>query len=92
MDEVNEFSDWLRRQKGQSVSLQERFALAVVNSLWKILSGERFDHDDAQLHKILVDLHTLGKTNNLIKLQLANKISIIYFILDLPMHSLDLIP
>jgi len=56
MDEVNTFTDWLKKQNGNSVSLQDRFTLAVLNSLWRILSGERFDHDDAKLHQILDDM------------------------------------
>jgi len=60
MDEVKEVLDWLKKQKGKSIPLQERFSLAVVNSLWKITTGERFDHDDAQLHQILEDLQKYG--------------------------------
>jgi len=56
MDEVKEISDWLKREEGNPVSLTHRFSLATYNSIWRILTGERFDHDDAKLHKILDDL------------------------------------
>jgi len=56
MGEVREICDWLKRAEGNPVSLGHRFSLATYNSLWRILTGERFDHDDAKLHEILANL------------------------------------
>jgi NTP pyrophosphatase (non-canonical NTP hydrolase) len=56
MEEVREVVDWLKKEDGKKVELQRRFSLAVVNSIWRILSGERYDHDDEKLISILEQL------------------------------------
>jgi len=49
MNEVNELVDWLRQKNGEPVSLHRRLNLSVVNALWTIISGERYDHEDPKL-------------------------------------------
>ncbi len=56
MDEVNEFVNWIARHGGEPISLHGRINLAVVNALLAVLTGERYDHDDPKLGKILKDL------------------------------------
>ena len=58
MDEVNELIGWIKEQNGKPISLRRRFTLAVINALWKILSGERYDHDDPLLTRILDNYDT----------------------------------
>lgn len=53
LNEAQELCDWLKKQEGRPVELTRRFSLAVVNSLWRILTGERYDHDDKGLIHIL---------------------------------------
>jgi len=59
MDEVQELMDWIAKQGGKPVCLHGRINLAVLNALWTILAGQRYDHDDPQLTKILESLELL---------------------------------
>jgi len=45
----NDFS----KEIGTAVNLRNKFSLAVLNALWKITSGKRFNQNDEQLQKIL---------------------------------------
>jgi len=56
MDEVQELLDWIGKQGGKPVELHGRINLVVVNALWAILTGTRYDHDDPKLLKIIEDL------------------------------------
>jgi len=56
LEEAKELCDWLKKQNGALVELNDRFHLAVVNSLWRILTGERHEHDDKALLEILDNL------------------------------------
>lgn len=55
MDEVTELADTLRKDAtaGVAVSTQKMFNAAVLNSLWRIMTGQRFSHDDKELDRIL---------------------------------------
>jgi len=53
MDECHEFNDRIRRAKGAPVGeIKRLFSLAVVNSLWTIVSGKRYSQDDSNLKAI----------------------------------------
>jgi len=56
MDEVPELTNWIGKQSGKPVSLHGRISIAVVNALWTILTGQRYDHDDPKLVKILEEI------------------------------------
>jgi len=56
MEEAHELCDWLKKQNGAPVVLKRRFSLAVVNSLWRIVTGERHEHDDKGLTDIMDNL------------------------------------
>ena len=59
MDEVKEILEWIKNRNGEPIhELHRRFSLASVNALWTILSGERYDHDDVRLTRILDQLET----------------------------------
>jgi len=53
MSEVNELVNWIKQKRGEPVTLHRRFTLAIVNALWTIISGDRYDHDDAKLNNIM---------------------------------------
>lgn len=56
MDEVQETIDRFKAVKGNRISnTKEIFQVAVINSLWTIVSGERFKHDDPKLTEMLSD-------------------------------------
>jgi len=47
MNEVNEMIEHLKKEEGRPVSnIREKFLLAVINSLWVIVTGKRYKHSD----------------------------------------------
>ena len=46
MEEVNEFISWLKTQETASISMEHKFELSVLNSLWRITTGTRIKPDD----------------------------------------------
>ncbi|ODN05797.1 Cytochrome P450 2J5 [Orchesella cincta] len=53
MDEVNDFAERIKNAKGAPVGeIKKLLSLAVVNSLWTIVSGKRYSQDDANLKAI----------------------------------------
>jgi hypothetical protein len=63
LDEVTEFMDWLRKENGAAVDPKPRLRLSVVNALWKVITGERYSHDDPKLQNVLTNMDI---TNNLL--------------------------
>ncbi|CAL8126604.1 unnamed protein product [Orchesella dallaii] len=58
LEEVQEVIERFRKTKGKSVSdLKSVFVLAVINSLWTILTSKRFQHDDPKLNTLVENLH-----------------------------------
>jgi len=57
MDEVKELEEWMKSQVGKPIAVKEKFSLAVVNSLWTIVSGKRFSHDDPKLGNLFVQIN-----------------------------------
>ncbi|CAG7833095.1 unnamed protein product [Allacma fusca] len=57
MREVGEFLNWLKSNEGKSVTLRDRFELAVVNALWSIIASKRFQHDDSDKLQLLRNLY-----------------------------------
>ncbi|CAG7723288.1 unnamed protein product, partial [Allacma fusca] len=57
-EEVVELLDRLKSQGNSPVCLNTKFTLAVVNSLWRIITGRRFSHSDPKLLEILDQLFT----------------------------------
>ena len=52
--EVDEFMDMIKSKSdnGESIDLNKRFNLAVVNSLWAIMAGTRLSQNDEKLMEI----------------------------------------
>ncbi|CAL8110137.1 unnamed protein product [Orchesella dallaii] len=57
MDEVTELIKGFRRDSKKPISTQTRFNVAVLNSLWSIVAGERYSHDDPILQEIIKSIH-----------------------------------
>lgn len=57
MDELEEILDWMKSKEGLPVTnIKERMSVAVVNSLWTVVSGKRYKHDDPAILKLTKDL------------------------------------
>ncbi|CAG7821290.1 unnamed protein product [Allacma fusca] len=56
MDEVNELIQGLRKDAGKSISTRNRFNAAVLNALWTITTGDRFQHDDPELMELVLNI------------------------------------
>ena len=66
MEEVKELLHWINQQHGKPITLHRRFSLATLNALWTILSGERYEHDDLHLTKMLNNFETYVIPNKII--------------------------
>ncbi|ODM97792.1 Farnesoate epoxidase [Orchesella cincta] len=54
MDNVQDIITWMRQEAGHPLpDLQRRLSLAVLNSLWTIISGQRYSQDDPHLKALL---------------------------------------
>ena len=64
MEEVKELLDWIKEKTGQPITLNRRLKLATFNALWRILSGERYEHDDPHLTEMVenYELYVLLKS------------------------------
>ena len=56
MDEITEFLDALKSKQGEPVNIGPKFIAVVLNSLWMILTGKRYEHSDKRLTQIFDDL------------------------------------
>lgn len=53
LEEVDIVVEKYRKMCGQPVTgMRDSLRLALVNSIWQILSSQRFDHDDPELLKL----------------------------------------
>lgn len=55
LDEAKELIEAFKIDEGKSITLGRRFNLAILNSLWLIVTGSRLNHDDLELNAILED-------------------------------------
>ncbi|XP_058805600.1 methyl farnesoate epoxidase-like [Phymastichus coffea] len=57
--------DWLRRRAAAGpVPVQRAFDVAVLNSLWWMFAGHRFEHADRTLHDILRVVHEIFRLSD----------------------------
>jgi cytochrome P450 len=62
MEEVNDLNSMLKSKEGSSIPINGQvFELPVLNSLWVILTGKRFRHDDEHKLEILRGLDRFSK-------------------------------
>ena len=52
-NELTEFMESLGQNVGQPVSMNRSVNVAVLNTLWMIMSGVRYDQDDPRLWSLL---------------------------------------
>ena len=52
-NEMKEFIQGLEKQIGKPFSVNRSFGVAVLNTLWMILSGVRYEQDDPRLWAVL---------------------------------------
>ncbi|CAG7723409.1 unnamed protein product [Allacma fusca] len=64
LEEVDELLGWLKSQGNNPVCLNTKFNLAVVNSLWRIITGSRFSQSDPKLQGIFDKLFTATHPNS----------------------------
>lgn len=54
MDSAQELIEWIRNEDGHPLqTLQTRLSLAVLSSLWTIVSGQQFSQSDPKLTELL---------------------------------------
>jgi len=53
LDEVQDLLKTFRKTLGKPISTQAVFNVAIINSLWAIVAGQRFSHDDPKLQKMV---------------------------------------
>lgn len=56
-DEVKDMISWLKKNVDKPVSINKKFNLAVLNSLWMIMTGQRYDHDDQEQLNMLDEVN-----------------------------------
>jgi methyl farnesoate epoxidase/farnesoate epoxidase len=56
LEEVKVVIENFKADEGNSIELSRRFTLAIVNSLWVIMTGSRIEHNDRNLHEVLENL------------------------------------
>jgi cytochrome P450 family 2 subfamily F len=61
LDEVAHFTTHLHQFSGQPLDMGGRFNLPILNALWRITVGERFEYDDPKLVDIIQRLDELFK-------------------------------
>ncbi|CAG7786840.1 unnamed protein product, partial [Allacma fusca] len=64
LEEVDETIHWLKSHEGEPLSINRKFYLAVINSLFTIMAGKRFSHTDPELRNIFEMLITSGRSIN----------------------------
>ena len=52
-NEMKEFIQGLEKNIGKPISLNKSFGVAVLNTLWMIMSGVRYEQDDPRLWAVL---------------------------------------
>ena len=55
-EEVKAFTEALKTYRGEPIDMAGKFFLPILNSLWRITVGQRFDYDDPKLRWILAKL------------------------------------
>lgn len=58
MDEVNETIERLNKTTGEYITVKDKLDVAVLNSLWTLLNGQRMKHDDPKIREILNAFHS----------------------------------
>jgi len=52
-EEVQDLLTWMKSEEGQPISVNRKFGLSVLNSLWTIVAGKRYSQDDTFLTNLM---------------------------------------
>ena len=72
IDEAKELIDGFKKEGGKAFDPTRRFSLAVLNSLWIIVTGTRFSQDDDTVTKIIENYFKLVGVFMYIRRYIAN--------------------
>ena len=50
--ELNQVLEDIEKKSGRPVAVKGMFNIPMMNAIWNIFMGNRFDHDDPQLRRI----------------------------------------
>ena len=62
--EVAQFSELLRTFQGRPVDLTDKFALPLINILWRLVAGEQFEYGSPKMEKLLTKITHLFQMEN----------------------------
>ena len=63
-DEVSKLCQTLNKKTDQTLDLAGMFNVAIVNSLWSLITSEKLDHDDPALLKIVAQINHVVRNAN----------------------------
>ena len=53
LEELSHFKQYIESKKGEPLDFYNKFNLPILNALWKVTAGERFDYDNPRLIDIV---------------------------------------
>ena len=56
-DDIVELINGFMRDVGHPIETSRRFSTAILSSLWNIIAGEKFAHDDPKFEEVLTTLN-----------------------------------
>ena len=56
-EDIVELINGLKKEVGHPIETSRRFSTAVLSSLWNIIAGEKFAHDDPKFEELLDKLN-----------------------------------
>ena len=62
-EEVNALNGWLKKCLGQPLSIKNRFNISVINALWTLIAGKRFELEDPELLALVRKVNRVTETS-----------------------------
>ena len=53
LQDARDFVQWLKSEEGQSISMNRKFTIATINSLWSIMTNTRYPQNDPDIANFL---------------------------------------
>ena len=67
LDELSHFKQYINSKNGECLDFYNKFNLPILNALWKVTAGERFEYDDPRLvdivARVIETVRILGNPN-----------------------------
>ena len=67
LDELSHFKQYINSKNGECLDFYNKFNLPILNALWKVTAGERFEYDDPRLvdivARVIETVRILGNQN-----------------------------